>query len=351
MRKLRALAFSFLVALSQLLPVSFAWAQAQAPAPAPAPAPPPPPADYFPVGRESGQGVDLGIPNSDGPYGFASGPYPPGSPRASLFAQPRTPLILDAPKEWQGKDVRLSVLLREDGSIEDVKVDSSSGIDALDLAAVAHAKQLWHGAPLPAGVTDHSVKAQIRFPEVKCRKRGNVGWTPGLPLALAQDNPVRPSFDVTIAPDGRIAGVVLHHSSGDAAFDAAILTHIRQTWRFGAFPENCAGFTVTYGIAIPSKRCSPQPLLETRTLPEVGPQDRSRALLLQIGVTSEGKVQFTDVVDSSGDASLDAATVARVKQAWRWLPASCNGVRPENNNGRLTVAMDLVRIEFSRAPS
>jgi TonB family protein len=350
MLKMRGFAYCLVMALSQPLPAP-AWAQAQTPGP-PAPDLNQPHPDIFPVGRESGQGVDLGIPNY-GPNGIGFGElgYPAGTPRASLLPQTRTPVTLNPPKEWQGKDVRLSARLREDGSVDDVKVLSSSGVEALDMAAMAHAKQFWHGAPPAPGATNPSVETMIRFPVVRCKKGGNIGWTPGLPLALAKDNPIPPSFNVTIAPDGRIADVALFHSSGDAAFDAAVAAHIRQMWRFGAFPEGCAGFTARFGVAIPSRKCSPQPLPESRTVPEIGPGDRPGALLLQIGVNMDGKVQFTNVIESSGNPGLDAVTVARVKEAWRWLPASCNAVRPENNYGRATVATDLVRVEFSRPPS
>jgi hypothetical protein len=91
--------------------------------------------------------------------------------------------------------------------------------------------------------------------------------------------------------------------------------------------------------------CVPVPVRSSQTLPDVAPQDRQRAVNLQIGVDHDGAVLFVNVICSSGDAGLDGAAAAHVKAAWRWEPINCKRVVPYQRGTALPV-VDNVRIEF-----
>jgi outer membrane biosynthesis protein TonB len=324
MKKLHAVAFSLLMALTQVLPAPL-WAQAPPP---PAPPPPPPPAPTAPAPV-----MDNSVFGTPSLSVDACLPVPLGG----------MPLTMNPPAEWRGKVVRTYASIRPDGSLADLKLVGSSGSASLDTAAMAHIRQTWHWAPLRCGRTSSGQAVNVVVPRASCQVRS--GWRPGLPLALAQPRRgVTAWVKVVVAPDGR-AESSIDGSSGDAGLDAALLAHVRETWRFYPLAEGCDTVTERFFIRFPEAACIARPLMESRTLPSAARAAGSRAVSLQVGVGHDGKPLFTNIIQSSGDAALDAAAAAHVQEAWRWEPITCSRAQPRFTDTPLPV-LDTVRVAF-----
>jgi TonB family protein len=156
---------------------------------------------------------------------------------------------------------------------------------------------------------------------------------------------VRASVDVTVGQDGYVAKARIDESSGNAALDAALLSHIFQTWRFWPLAEGCEPDTEHFQVRFPESDCITRPILASHTPPAVAPQRQTRAVDLQIVVAPDGTPLSATVIASSGDAALDAAAVTHVKAVWRWEPIACKRVVSYLRGTALPV-MDLVRVVF-----
>lgn len=231
------------------------------------------------------------------------------------------PPSMNPPADWRGKFLDLYLGITQDGGIDDVKVLVASGVEALDAAAVAQVKRSWRFVPLACGRTHTNSNLRVRVPRQTCTA---TGFTPPIPLSLAQVNRnVSASVDLVIGEDGSMQDSKIADGSGDAALDAALLTHIRQNWHYWPQAAGCGVDKKHVLVRFPQSGCIPTPVLESRTVPDAAPQTRARAVDLQVGLDPEGKVLFTNVIRSSGDTALDAAAQTHVKAAWRWQPMAC----------------------------
>lgn len=260
------------------------------------------------------------------------------------------PLTMNPPAEWRNKHVLVYANIRQDGGVADVKLVDSSGSAALDAAAMAHIRQTARWAPLRCGRTSSGQAVYVGIPRATCLV--HTGWRPALPLALAQPRRgVTAGVQVSVAPDGRLADTSLYISSGDAALDAALLAHVRETWRFYPMAEGCDTVTERFFIRFPEAACIAKPIAESRTLPPAVRTAGPRAVSLQVGVGHDGKPLFTNIIQSSGDAALDAAAAAHVKDVWRWEPMTCPRGEPLFTDTRKPV-LDTIRVAFpSDAPA
>lgn len=342
MKKLHALVFLLVMALSPVLPAPFiapALAQGQAAAPAPAPTPAPAPA---PAPASSSPS-----PSSRPSQGYNSS-Y--GVPSLGVDVCRSIPLVsthippsLDPPAAWRDKHVDLYVNLRQDGGVENIHLLRPSGSDTLDAAVLARVQQSWRWAPLACNRDRANAAISVYVPRLDCNSHG---WMPGLPLTLAQPSrSVNASVDMMVEPDGRMRDVHISDSSGDAGLDAAVLAHIRQNWHLWPLGEGCPAERKHAHFRFPEIGCIPVPVPESQTAPAVALQSTPRAVDLQIGVDPDGKVLFTSVIQSSGDAGLDSAAMAHVKAAWRWQPIRCKRVVSYARGMALPV-VDLVRVTF-----
>jgi TonB family protein len=154
-------------------------------------------------------------------------------------------------------------------------------------------------------------------------------------------------LQIVVAPGGRITdGHVMDGAgSGDAARDAAMLAHALRNWRYRPRDGQCRPVTLRVTVHYPHITCAPQPLPETQSAPDVEWQDRPRAVELRVGVAPDGRVTDAAVTRSSGDAALDAAAAAHVRQTWRWQPYAC--FDPAGN--RMSLVSGAARVEFPYA--
>jgi len=272
-----------------------------------------------------GGGAAMAPRTSSGNTPFSFGSLDTGGPDSCLpLPMGHMPISLDPPPEWRNKHVNLFVNVRQDGSVEDLHLLRPSGNAALDAAAMAQVKQTWRWAPLVCGRSSAKVQVTVGVARQNCVASG---WAPPLPLTFAQpDRGVRTALDIEVAPDGRMLTTGITESSGDASLDAAVLAHVRQNWHFWSLGEGCPNATKHAAFRFPEMGCIPRPVADSRTPPSVAVQDRPRAVDLLMGVGPDGKLMFANVIRSSGDAALDAATVAHVKDAWRWQPITCKRV-------------------------
>lgn len=333
MRKLQALAFSFVMVLSQ---GATAWAQqAVVPPNAPPTSPPTPPVPVTP-GVDSGYGA--GYPGNDECI-------------STPLVRTQLPPSASPSNEWRDKHLTLYVNLLQDGSIEDVHLLHPSGSESLDAAALAQVKQSWHWATLACNRTRANAEVTVRIPRLDCLAHG---WTPGLPLSFAQpERGINAAVEMMVQPDGTMQDIHIADSSGNAALDAALVSHIRQNYEYWPMAAGCPAQKKHLYFRFPEATCIPRPVLESRTMPDVVSQEERRGQAagaprfadLQIGVDPKGKVLFTTVIRSSGDAALDAAAQAHVKAAWRWEPITCKRTEVFSRGEPLPV-MDMARITF-----
>ena len=254
MKKLRALAFSFLISSSQLLSAA---AQTAAPAPAAAPSPPPAPVMRAP---EPSAGND----------------FPDVDTCKPILMEGFSPhLSITSPAEWRGRRVELYTTINQDGSVADTKPVSSNGApEAMKMAAVALVKQAYRWAPLTCGRNISTQRVTVAVPRQNCTASS---WRAPLPLTLAQeDRGVSASLEMKVAVDGRMEPR-LTSGSGNAALDAALLAHVRQNWVFWPMRAGCAPDTRFAVVRFPQAICIPKPVVESRSMPEVGAQDRQRS--------------------------------------------------------------------------
>jgi TonB family protein len=164
-----------------------------------------------------------------------------------------------------------------------------------------------------------------------------------MPAMQPLKDDVTVGLQIVVGRDGSVtdAHVMDSGGSGDAARDAAMLAHVKQSWRYRPRAEGCRNAELRVTVHFPHITCAPAPLKETWTEPDVALQDRPRAVELQVGVSPDGAVQTASVLSSSGVAALDAAAVAHVKAAWRWQPFAC---------AASPLMTGTVRVEFSWAP-
>jgi len=253
---------------------------------------------------------------------------------------------MDPPPDWRNRIVRMYADIRQDGGVADVKLVGSSGSDSLDAATLAQVRETWRWAPLFCDRPTAGQDVVMAIPRARCLAISAPGSRPQPPLALAQPRRgVRASVDVTVGQDGYVAKARIDESSGNAALDAALLSHIFQTWRFWPLAEGCAPDTEHYLVRFPEADCITRPIPASQTLPAVAPPAQTRAVDLQIVVAPDGKPLSATVVASSGDAALDAAAVAHVKAAWRWEPIACKRVMSYLRGTALPVT-DMVRVAF-----
>lgn len=245
---------------------------------------------------------------------------------ATPLRETQSPPSMNPPLEWQSRSAGLAVTIRQDGTVQDVTLVKDSGAPDFNAAAVAHVKDAWRWRPLACASVVESVS--IHVPTISCVAQSDESAMPMLPIKpLAKD--VAVILQLGIGPSGRVNAARILTTSGDGALDAQLVAHVRANWRYypvacGNTPgENDVLASARVTVHLPHVSCDPRPLPETQTAPEVDFQDRPRSTELQVGVVSDGTVQFANVTRSSGDAALDAAAAAHVKQAWRWQPFSC----------------------------
>ena len=234
----------------------------------------------------------------------------------------RLPLSTAPPREWQGRHVDMYATIIKDGSPTDVKLVRSSGSASLDAAALAQVQKAWRWYALPCSSRGQGFS--IRIPVLGCVPQPLPGSTPLPPM----NRRYRGEFavlDLTAEPDGKVSAAGVSRSSGVASRDAFMKTQVQKTWRYYPLAAGCPAAHVQPRIAFPNivSVCEPSPMPETQTSPDVTWQEAPRSVDLAITVRFDGAVVGAEVKHSSGDAVLDAAAIAHVKQAWRWEPFSC----------------------------
>ena len=167
--------------------------------------------------------------------------------------------------------------------------------------------------------------------------------TPPLPITPL-DRDVSVTANLQIAQDGAITAAHLLQGSGNDSRDADLMAHVEKNWLYRPMRKGCNNAYERVVIHYLHVSCVPQPLPGTQTSPDdVDVQDRPRSTDLRIGVAPDGRVTDAAVSRSSGDAKLDAAAVAHVKEAWRWQPYACKdpgGAPVRSVNGTATVSFD-----------
>jgi len=167
--------------------------------------------------------------------------------------------------------------------------------------------------------------------------------TPPLPIKPL-DRDVTANLLMMIAPDGRVAAAKIDKGSGDDARDAALVAHVLANWHYRALPKSCDYAKVKATSHYLHVTCAPQALAETQTSPKVKIQDRALSVDIAVAVVPDGSVSTASVTRSSGDAALDAAAVAHVKEAWRWEPYNCPTAKPPVM-GAVTVQFPFIASE------
>lgn len=167
--------------------------------------------------------------------------------------------------------------------------------------------------------------------------------TPPLPIKPL-DKDVTATLLMMIGPDGRVAAAKIAKGSGDAVRDEALVAHAQANWHYRPLPKSCDFAKVQATAHYLHVTCAPQPLLETQTSPAVKLQDHALSVDIAVAVVPDGSVATASITRSSGDAALDAAAVAHVKQAWRWAPYACPTAKPPVM-GAVTVQFPYVASE------
>jgi TonB family protein len=201
--RLRAILLSLVMALAQILPVSVAPALAQFGS------------GLSPPGNSPGFTEGM-LPDPDASAGISKCTPAPGS----VPPLPMTPLDRDV-------TAVITVTVAKDGSITTVGVGVGSGDDARDTALAAHVQKNWHLSVCGPG----RFRFRVHFPRIACAPQPLLE-TQTAPEVDFQDRPRSVDLQVGVVPDGTVALVSVTRSSGDAALDAAAMTHVKQAWRW-----------------------------------------------------------------------------------------------------------------------
>lgn len=94
---------------------------------------------------------------------------------------------------------------------------------------------------------------------------------------------------------------------------------------------------LTQAPADPQTGCSAALLPGIQLYPALAPLKEDANARVDLVVGPDGRVVSARIGDGSGDAALDAAALAHVKQAWRWQPYSCPAAASAVTMGSATV--------------
>jgi TonB family protein len=132
-------------------------------------------------------------------------------------------------------NVKLRLLVRDDGSVEDAQIESSSGSARLDQAAVELVRQ-WHYDP----ATRNGSRVAAKFPVVVIWKLLLVPATlpkelgskfyPQTSARLAEQGAVTLRF--LVMEDGTVPTILVEKSSGHLRLDDAAIQMVKYYWHF-----------------------------------------------------------------------------------------------------------------------
>lgn len=200
--------FSLALLLAQLQPVPFAMAQG------------------------FGSGLGSVVPGTAGGFTQDWGYEPP----AQCVSEPvDTPPLPIKPLD-KDASAQLVMMIAADGRVADAMIQKGSGDDARDNALLAHARANWHYRPLSKNCKFAKVRVTSHYLHVTCAPRA-LEETQTSPNVKIQDHALSVEIAVAVVPDGSVTNASVTRSSGDAALDAAAVSHVKEAWRWE--PYSC----------------------------------------------------------------------------------------------------------------
>jgi TonB family protein len=184
-------------------------------------------------------------------------------------------------------------------------------------------------------------------------------------LALVTAAQGRTLLNVSVGPDGRVAGATVATSSGSPSLDERAIQIARTRWNFQPGTRNgqpvAATVPVEVNWVLPLQPAT-QPHLDAPPLPAGATPPRvTERLMGQPGdypsiameikeqgvvgvryqVRADGSVGDVQIVQSSGSARLDNASIRLVRERWRSDPARLAGM-PVDSWQTMTIAFSLL---------
>ena len=134
------------------------------------------------------------------------------------------------------------------------------------------------------------------------------------------------------------------HPSGSDSLDAAAIKQVMQTWRWAPLACNRTTANAVANVGVPRMTCRASGFFPSPSL-ALAQDSRSVSISVDFLVEPDGQMRDLHIADSSGDAALDAAALAHVRDAWRWQPITCQRTQVYRLGMALPV-IDFVHIAF-----
>lgn len=124
---------------------------------------------------------------------------------------------------------------------------------------------------------------------------------------------------VNLRQDGSVADVHVIHPSDVPALDAAAIAQVKQSWRWAPLACNRTSANAQTVVLVPRQDCNSRGFLPSLPLTMAQP-GRSVSASVDMNVQLDGRMTDIHIADSSGNAALDAALLAHIRQNAQYWP-------------------------------
>jgi TonB family protein len=140
-------------------------------------------------------------------------------------------------------------------------------------------------------------------------------------------------LQVTIRPDGTVSDAAVVSSSGSSRLDEAAASYVKQNWRWQVVERNCGPSSVATKVDVVWRMNQPPPIptstIDVMLEPSDYPPDvrPSAASITVVGIllSDRGGAETVNVIQTSGNPSLDKKSLDLVRTRFQWTPPQMSG--------------------------
>ncbi len=157
--------------------------------------------------------------------------------------------------------------------------------------------------------------------------------------------------EVYITTAGTVDNCSVFQSSGYPRLDQAACDYIQNTWRWqptlnGEPTAARTRISITWHLPPSVPLASPlRPIAATHTIPPYPPDsfaaEEQGTSVVEVHITTDGKVDSCSVFQSSGYPRLDQAACDHIASVWRWQPPTTLDGQPTTVRTRISLTWNI----------